>query len=55
MQQTKSLADCSRECNKLEGVVKAGVRLVSDGAICLADSFQFTIYNCTRLKAFRHE
>ena len=31
------------------------VRLVLDGAICPADSFEFTICHCTRLKAFRHE
>ena len=30
-------------------------RQVSDGAICLADSFEFTIYHCTRLKSFRHD
>ena len=29
--------------------------LILDGAICLADSFEFTMYHCTRLKAFRHE
>ena len=34
---------------------KPGLRLVLDGAICLADSFEFTTYHCTRLKAFRHE
>ena len=26
-----------------------------EGAICLADSFEFTIYHCTRMKPFRHE
>ena len=31
------------------------VRLVSDGAICLEDSFEFTIYHCMKLKALRHE
>ena len=31
------------------------LRLVLDGAICLADSFEVTMYNCKRLKAFRHE
>ena len=30
-------------------------RLVLDGAICLADSFQFTVYHCMRLKVFSHE
>ena len=32
-----------------------GLRLVLDGAIRLADSFEFAIYQCMRLKAFRHE
>ena len=31
------------------------IRLVLDGAICLADSFEFTISHCMRLKAFGHE
>ena len=31
------------------------LRLVLDGAICLDDSFEFAIYHCMRLKAFRHE
>ena len=31
------------------------LRLVLDGAICLPDSFKFTIYHCMKLKAFRHE
>ena len=31
------------------------IRLVLDGAICLADSFVFSVYHCTRLKAFGHE
>ena len=26
-----------------------------EGAICLADSFEFTLYHCMRLKSFRHE
>ena len=26
-------------------------RLVSDGAICLADSFEFMMYHCMRLKS----
>ena len=36
---------------------KARFSLSLDGAICLADSYEFTIYHCTgiRLKAFRHE
>ena len=29
--------------------------LTIDGVICLAYPFEFTIYHCTRLKAFRHE
>ena len=29
--------------------------LLLDGAICLADSFEFTIYHYMRLKAFRYE
>ena len=30
-------------------------RLVLDGALCLADSFEFLMYHCMRLKALRHE
>ena len=33
----------------------ANLMLVLDGATCLANSFEFTIYHCMRLKAFRHE
>ena len=31
------------------------LRLVLEGAIYLPDSFEFTIYRCMRLSAFRHE
>ena len=31
------------------------IRLGLDSAICLDDSFEFTIYHCMRLKAFRHK
>ena len=31
------------------------IRLVLDEAICPADSFEFTIYHCIRLNAFKHE
>ena len=31
------------------------LRLVLDGAICPADSFEFTIDHCMRLNAFKHE
>ena len=31
------------------------LRLVLDHAISLADSFEFTIYHCVRLKEFRHK
>ena len=30
-------------------------RLVLDGAICPADSFEFTVYHCMKLNAFKHE
>ena len=30
-------------------------RLVLDDVICLADSFEFTIYHNMKLNAFRHE
>ena len=36
-------------------IIADQVRLVLDGAICLADSFELTIYHRKRLKAFRHE
>ena len=31
------------------------VRLVLDGAICLTNSFEFTVYHCMKLKAFTQE
>ena len=40
--------------NRMDDSAK-GLRLGLDGVICLADSFEFTIYHCTRLKAFRYE
>ena len=35
--------------------LKLQLRLVLHGAICLADSFEVTIYHCTGLTTFRHE
>ena len=40
---------------RLEKVPAAPIRLFLEGAICLADSFEFTIYHCMGLKAFRHK
>ena len=34
-----------------KAIKQVALRLVLDGAICLADSFEFTIYHCQRLKA----
>ena len=41
------------EC--LRVITRWSLRLVLDGAIYLDDSFEFMIYHCLRLKAFRHE
>ena len=57
METKESLQQKSKHANSdfLTQIKNESFRLVLDGTICLADSFEFMINHCTILKAVRHK